>query len=309
MKSKVLFVLCVVIAGVLLSSPRAMASVEDDLKAAVKKFAPTVYLHDKESYFPASVEFVLNKVYIHADSKAKQVWLDSFEKFNPKNKLDNKGHVLHGASAYIRPNYSKEGDKLWNKYVAGMKPKKKSDSIEADMYVWAQLVDVHIAGKKEKAWELIYKFFYTYNGTNRTGSPTLKHEGDWEGIHIWLSEDLKTVLQYQYNQHKNKIKYKPSDKTVKLDDTHPKVYSAKQTHASYTTAKSNQDNFDETSSKGSVWEPWKNDRVVLLGYRSVTNKYLTDWYRWKGKWGSSKETYIGTEKHHVETSASSPVCW
>jgi len=75
---------------------------------------------------------------------------------------------------------------------------------------------------------LQYFFFYPYNNWLN------KHEGDWEMIQVILDENTKSPLKITYSWHYGGSTFDWNDSRVeKIAETHPVVYVASGSHASY----------------------------------------------------------------------------
>jgi hypothetical protein len=135
---------------------------------------------------------------------------------------------------------------------------------------------------------ITYWFFYAFNAGPAPGQ-TDNHEGDWERISVRLDSSNRAT-EVAYFQHDGPPKtYKWSDKEVtKEGGTHPVVYSAKGSHASYTSPGS------KRLHRGKIPIPVVKDHASK-GNRWVADPggpadHLTDvtqqaWYGYGGAWG------------------------
>jgi hypothetical protein len=134
--------------------------------------------------------------------------------------------------------------------------------------------DHHAAAYDIQVW-----FFYAYN----LGSMGFNHEADWEHVTISVSSDLEFVSAY-YSAHQGGVRIDRASDLAWMDATHPIVYSARGTHASYTTAGAHRTPaiVDWTYDGGPRWQTWKN--FINLGERDHVLGGQ-DWARYDGRWG------------------------
>jgi hypothetical protein len=114
---------------------------------------------------------------------------------------------------------------------------------------------------------ITYWFFYAYDNWNDIQI----HEGDWEDIRIQLNDDDEPV-SVAYDQHGNQDS-KTWDLVTRVD-THPVVYSASGSHASYYTAGLQLPRIDVTG-QGRAWSTWN----------SLRDARVQSWYNYGGAWG------------------------
>jgi len=125
-----------------------------------------------------------------------------------------------------------------------------------------------------------YWFFYAFNpGTLN------QHQGDWEMIEIVL--DSTEAPQYAvYSQHHAGQRAEWND-VEKLDGTHPRVYVALGSHASY--FRSYQGKIGaESDTVGNAYTLKPEDlEVVMLGEKGTGNHPpAQDWLEFGGRWGN-----------------------
>jgi hypothetical protein len=127
-------------------------------------------------------------------------------------------------------------------------------------------------------------FFYAHNpASNRLAADYATHEGDWESIRIYLDGGGEPV-KAEFHKHGCKNTAVPWSKVEKAFSTHPVVYSAKGSHASYygVTHKRvfgchKEKGFgDITARGGAIWESY------LTGLYAVESEL---WYHYGGAWG------------------------
>jgi hypothetical protein len=123
---------------------------------------------------------------------------------------------------------------------------------------------------------ITFWFFYAYNEGPAPGGID-NHEGDWERISIKLNRHNRAtaVAYYQHNGHEVK-----RWREVPKQGSHPLVFSAKGSHASYDSpgAKDLGVPFGlvkDQAGRGAQWKTWKH----------MKNARAQDWYGYGGAWG------------------------
>jgi hypothetical protein len=123
---------------------------------------------------------------------------------------------------------------------------------------------------------ITFWFFYAYNAGPLPGGFD-NHEGDWERISVKLNSNNRAthVAYYQHNGPPEEKKWKD----VPKQGSHPIVYSAKGSHASYATEGSHGIGpggvVKDKTGKGQQWRTWQN----------MQNARAQDWYGYGGAWG------------------------
>lgn len=138
---------------------------------------------------------------------------------------------------------------------------------------------------------LQYFFFYPYNDFEGD-----RHEGDWEMIQILLDESTRQPLpepnySITYSQHNGGKTRTWSDPAVqKVNDTHPIVYVAEGSHASY---------FKQGEPTINCFTEWMDPVLALTPYslylefeglskepyELIAISNATPWVHWNGRWG------------------------
>jgi hypothetical protein len=122
---------------------------------------------------------------------------------------------------------------------------------------------------------ITYWFFYAYNEGPVPGGAD-NHEGDWERISVKLNRDNRAtdVAYFQHNGHEEK-----KWKDVPKQGSHPIVYSAKGSHASYASPGAHGLGpggiVKDRTGKGQQWKTWQH----------MQNVRAQDWYGFGGAWG------------------------
>lgn len=127
---------------------------------------------------------------------------------------------------------------------------------------------------------ITYWFFYGYND----GVASFNHEGDWERISIRLTA-ANQPTHVAYFQHSGYCVYE-WNKVEKYKKTHPVVFSAKGSHASYEKKGKHFMGiwWDYTDNSGKKWQTWKSLSMVRN----------QPWYGYGGAWGEVGETSLTT---------------
>ncbi|MCP4539740.1 MAG: Vps62-related protein, partial [Chloroflexi bacterium] len=138
-------------------------------------------------------------------------------------------------------------------------------------------------------WWLVYCFFYPFNGSIAKAIE-VTHEGDWEHVKVEVDKTGTKIHRIYFAAHgggKWVSKATASRKGFEcVQSTHPVVYSARDSHASY-PAKGKQARgllpADHTGT-GKTLDCWKGPRFTLLGNKSAPPAGQ-DWLRFSGFWG------------------------
>ena len=136
---------------------------------------------------------------------------------------------------------------------------------------------------------ITYWFFYAYNKFHVGDAPDQEHEGDWERISIRLdsNDHPDLVAYYQHDRMPEYVSWVSMQAEGKLHNgTHPIVFSAKGSHASYSYAGTIE--FEEHgipvadhTKYGPAWSTWN----------SLANVKKQPWYGYGGAWGEVGDGY------------------
>jgi parallel beta-helix repeat protein len=151
---------------------------------------------------------------------------------------------------------------------------------------------------------LQYWFFYPYNDWWD------KHEGDWELVQVILSENTRSPIKITYSWHSGGTTKLWNETDVKKIGTHPEVYVARGSHASYWfegkyTFFQNLGVWDGFGCSGwtDFTEPvvktlvpqdnsvWVGDN--LINYSLIPISEETSWTNWLGRWGEVETCGLG----------------
>jgi len=154
----------------------------------------------------------------------------------------------------------------------------KGSSNPADWIVYT-----HVKSKIGGGYYIQYWFFYPYNDS----VASVNHEADWEHITVTLNERGEPVSVY-YAQHD--VGTSVGWASIQPTGTHPIVYSADGSHASYPRAGSydipSTPFKDRAISGGPVWQTWNN--LVNMGEKRFPLNGQT-FVLYGGRWGEKGE--------------------
>jgi hypothetical protein len=267
-------------------APRARASTATPtpltIELAVRTYAPVVYMHPDEKFRSADAgEFINNSSLKWGHDKN-----GKDEAIAGEHAVD---HAMLGDGDYIKKGIPSNAD---------ARPKDGRPPGGDDGF-YLDLNDDNRASRRPGGTAPVYYeakdhqyitywFFYAYN-EGPLGGPLGgrdDHEGDWERICVKLDSNNRAthVAFYQHNGHKIL-----GWRDVTLEGkTHPVVYSAKGSHASYDKPGNKRLHYKglpvpvvkDRAEKGTRWvadDPRHPERL-----RDVTQE---DWYGYGGAWG------------------------
>jgi hypothetical protein len=253
----------------------ALAQGNSDEQALLERFAPVMAIRhqstkcgDGERFRPVSVDVVLGR-----DDVVLR---------------DASGTVV--AKAPTAEDLAGLGDDRWldlpgNALKPGCTYEKWFKSLDATPSIYGRVT------KDQGHLVLQYWFYWVYNQWNDV------HESDWEGIQLQFdTDDVDEAMssmpsRYAYAQHEGAEYADPGDSKVKLvDGTHPVVYAAQGSHASYFSStrwfgKSGATGFgcDDTSSPIDRIRP----AVIRLPQDAPTSGDFA-WLSYTGHWGQKE---------------------
>jgi hypothetical protein len=135
-----------------------------------------------------------------------------------------------------------------------------------------------------------------------------RHEGEWERIMVELNPD-GTAAGAVYFAHTCPGVRIPWDDVPKADDSHPVVYSAWGSHASYASEvditypgacpsyQKGQGIGDQTRDGGVTWKTWEH---------GLTDVATEEWYGFGGAWGEVGTIRVGTDGLAINTGPLAP---
>lgn len=280
-----------------------------DLDTAIQRYAPLVFLAQGEKYGPASADaFIQNSRLrwshdagfrddeIADKGKIDEAKLGGNGKNNAAYTDQVESQVLpikHGrhirSDQDVRPNDGK-GDGGNEGFFLDLDNSRRGSlgSTKSPVYYEAK------AGHYITYW-----FFYAYNDGPFPGGAD-NHEGDWERISVKLDgSNRATAVAYYQHEGSKELSWGK----VPKQGSHPIVYSAKGSHASYAApgtyglqkvagvplAK-------DHASRGQAWATWKN----------LKNAQKQAWYGYGGAWGEVGNPDVDSVLHDETTGPQGP---
>lgn len=247
------------------------------------RYAPLVFLHPRETHLPLSAGcFVENSALFWARGKravpvAERGSVDAEKLGNGGYSVDVAGRSCEGEGCFTsttltRPYHPNRGVlrgrtgfylDVENRLRGGSLSTSKGP-IFSGTPVYYETGDGFIT----------YWFFYGFSAAaarlESGGVKLVGHEGDWEQISVHLRDG--EAVEVAYSQH-GKRSVLPWPLVPKLG-THPIVYSARASHASYPTD-GEQKKFQDVTALGRLWPTWE----LLVDVKEEP------WHGFGGAWG------------------------
>ena len=258
---------------------------DSDAQQLLTKFRPVVYLSSQEEYFPATVDWYLPLVEM------------TFKKgsLGAVTAQEISTLVTDGVPSYLLPvsgtgSYTAANDyrlRIVNGAAQyGITPYPPA-APQAPIY-GAVLDNTAMVST-----DLVYMFFYGYNGLAGNDVGIAYHEGDWEHIIVRLRPDHAGIVGIYYQAHGTSFTYsgwyyppgtagRQTYSCFGSGANTPIVYSAAESHASYTAPGTYPlGGFmglkgSDTADAGRLWTP----QVLLVAINE------TPWIQYAGKWGA-----------------------
>ena len=228
----------------------------------ILKYAPNLYFKAGENFFPVDCGYHINNSKLYRWEGENKVLVDDNPNLTSLSGYDETYFLANSLENYtnILNDYKSKLLELGYKYYGRVY--KDSD---------------HICVQ--------YWFFYAYNDYELN-----QHEGDWEMIVVFL--DLpKNPIGVAYSQH-HSGQYAFWGDVEKTDGTHPNVYVARGSHASYFRpyqGKVGLEN-DEVGNDG-LFLPYNHEKLVIevMGELGSGNHPANQsWLDFEGRWGAWK---------------------
>jgi hypothetical protein len=141
-----------------------------------------------------------------------------------------------------------------------------------------------------------YWFFFPFNGNTADMFNAGAHEGDWEHITVVVEPVSELVIALYFAAHSHEAYWLDPTQVTFSNKTHPHVYSALHTHASYESVGRKRRRLpvlrymyltDFCEDSGVVWAPHE---CINLG--EATQPYPnTRWTHFNGHWGSRRRSH------------------
>jgi hypothetical protein len=261
------------------AAPEAVAAA---VPRVVRRYAPLVWLNSGEQNFPTTGQSFVNHSRLrwakplfpddNVDSTVDSSRLGAASSNPYTHEFDGR---TYEADDYTRPRGT-EADRnglptgygffldLDNDARGGMR------STSANNRVYRSAARVYYDYQPRK--DVTYWFFYAYNN----GFGPQNHEGDWERVEVRLNANNRAT-QTVYHQHGGSETLQWRE-TPRVGRTHPVVFSARGSHASYPTAGDHHFDTDHTN-RGKAWSTWN----------VLTNVKTRPFYGFGGAWGEVGE--------------------
>ncbi len=249
--------------------------IEDGMEEAlIDLYAPILYFHPDETYFPVSVQFALDtSVLERYNGSGPPILINASPNATDLAALDVP------ADPEVNP-----GDVYYLNNTLGSR---RDDSgilaaYEADPFPRSIYARVTPDGGETIVQ---YWFYYAFN-------PGVwnNHEGDWEMMQVHVSGVTPTQVAFAQHHEGQRMPFDDSSAqflpvAVQREGTHPKVYVALGSHASYLRPYQGHLGVsgDAVSDQGPVWGPGDYTLVNVGEQASPTPG--NEWLRFAGRWG------------------------
>ncbi|KAL6712317.1 hypothetical protein ACN47E_000194 [Coniothyrium glycines] len=261
----------------------------------VLKYAPVVYLHKDEQYFPTDIKVFL-------DNTTPRVNFNEVPA--PSKPLTTSNVDQLGSNVYLTSNDDVTKDPQW---ILGTRPDasgKTNDAITA-------AVIVNDKGNGEV--DAYYMYFYAYNyGGQVLGWPALNfgnHVGDWEHTMVRFANGIPQAIWYSQHANGQAFTYP----TVEKDGDRPIAYSAQGSHANYAIGGTHDHTIPNLNLPGGVledhtgkdikWDPLHS--AWFFKFNSANQQFTpydqntpTNWLNFRGRWGDQE--YPTSDKRQVK---------
>lgn len=266
----------------LLQGTRTAATIASSSAAAAKtvpktvvRYAPLVFLHPRERYLPASASFFI------ANSSLRWAHYEAGDhSIEPKGSISapklGSGGYTHWKNGFL-PRHNKKRTYNSRERTAPYRGITQLDGFFLDLAKdkrGGQGTHSPVYYQYVPKRYVIYWFFFAYN------QKLLNHEGDWENITVHL-DDRGRATAVAYYAHGGPRVYSWSKVRKYKKGTHPIVYSAIGSHASYPRPGKYRIKLlvHDFTARGAAWRTWNNLR----------NVQREPWYGFGGAWGEIGE--------------------
>ncbi|KAL9024471.1 MAG: hypothetical protein Q9196_006494, partial [Gyalolechia fulgens] len=253
----------------------------------VKTYAPLVWLHSEDKYFPSDIgaQLVHTKPQIDftvVDGYPAPLTLDNLDSLNAKN----------GTDVYLT---SVDDITTAPSWLNGVKP---DDSHQTKGAISAAII---VNDRGQGNLDAFYMYFTAYNwGGILLDHEVNQHVGDWEHNMIRFANGKPTQVWYSQHGFGQAFTY---DCLEKQGDR-PIAYSANGSHAVYATTGTHDHtipniNFpgegilNDYTDQGTLWDPWLS--AYFYSFDANSNAFSaydpgfpTAWLRFVGRWGDQE---------------------
>lgn len=285
---------CAALSGLLLLPPAQAQSLQGTPAEIAKAFAPRVFMHPNEEWFPSSVSFFLQHVSKQGERYVTNDPLDSPSSWD------------------------------WNG-AAGQRP----DSVSVPVYAF--VMDNKQEGGQTFT-DIAYFTFYPYNrGKEVLDTIWGNHVGDWEHVTIRFKQagNNYTPVKVSFSQHDTNEVHHWGAGTLQMNGNHLIAYEAKGSHGLYSKAghhvyKTIKKAFvtlvqlaDDTG-RGVSWDTWNNvvtvtqdasGKLSCTGHNGTPNaEGCGTWlnYDRQFRWGNAKDGTCGFGECQLNSGPTGP---
>ncbi|CAA9965410.1 DUF946 domain containing protein [Pyrenophora teres f. maculata] len=276
------------------SAPLTQSQAPSNVPDYVLKYAPVVYLHSTETYFPTDIQTFLD----HTTPR-----VNFTEVTGPSKPLTTSNLNQMGSDVWLTSNDDVTKDPAW---IKGTKPNAQG---KTDRAITAAVI---VNDKGNGNVDAFYMYFTAYNyGGEVIGWSILNfgnHVGDWEHTMVrFLNGEPQSIW---YSQHANGQAFRYS--TVEKSGDRPIAYSAKGSHANYAIAGTHDHTIpnlnlpggvlEDYTDKGTLWDPLQSAWYYKFDakntqFSAYDGAAPTGWLDWRGRWGD--EQYPTSDKRQV----------
>jgi len=265
-----------------------------ELDRLTRRFAPLVRFHPEEGYFPSSAEWYLGRVeLLHVASL-----------MHAKRPVTITPVLAKGQVNSVTLVSQQVGDDHSGGLSKGMFYLDIPDDRDRTGTCIGNLTSakcyVHVQPAGSGRWHLAYLFCYPYNGAIAIDR-SITHEGDWEHIKVEVDKGGSDIVRVFYAAHtggKWHVWYSSAQGNTDgfrcAENTHPIVYSARHSHASYPKSgrqvRPTMILPDDYCGNGAEWRCWEN--LEILGDRA-NPRAGQEWLKFNGRWGELRGSIYG----------------
>ena len=254
----------------------------------INTFLPIIKLHELESFYPADIETVLNNtnlMFYHENVKVNCLVSESVNtatllSFDHQEILQCTDHLCMHYGDIITPLSPNT-----TKFNLEIKSSEMYYGDKASLNNTPVYAHVHPTTNSQypNTITVQYWFLYYFNG------PQFKclgaHEGDFEHVSLIINATTQQIMHGYFSAHSHEALWINVDQMIVIG-THPVVYSALNSHASYPTPgiKTRKTTYgiidDYCSNRGDTWVPSEG---VNMGEKNIP---MLGWIQFSGTIGS-----------------------
>lgn len=276
--------------------------------ALLQKYAPYIWLHSEEKYFPVDVGSYLSAVImVYPDIMNGQVVYMPVTTEVTADNIDSQTYTNRAGTTAVS-SFGAGSDDTTQFYLPIQKTQIWVGTPLQDNNCVAPVYAAVVNGPLNSdgvaiCTDLLYSFFYAYNGASMNDPGFFDtHQGDWEHVIVRLGMDGETVLGIYFQAHRASDEYSKwyfppgTNSTVSeavdtfnfYDDTNTRflVYSSQYGHASYPAAGS----YFYSSLRGTdvtdAGFGWDSTTYLAEMIPPGVSDDPTTWVNYSGLWGS-----------------------